>query len=267
MINVILFLLAFIGLVFTCSYIYNQVRFRKSIGAPKIFYSTIQKHSKYNGDKKIAENLLTTYNELEDYRKLLIAYSAHSGKDLKYAVKRVSNQLPKLKIIAKEYRSTEAYTEDKELVKARVEQIISEVRDVQDLSSTDTKYLRKALKQGEVSLDSISSFMKIHNENLRKCDIIRPHNHKSTPLKDLSIELITMLKNIEGKSGMESARDEIYQQLTQLSGVIDNCIEDLPTYDSKKFVDNKLKINKKIMEEIENTQYVDVFKVEVKEVL
>lgn len=261
MINVILFFLALVGSLFICYHLYTEIRFRGTTGAPKIFYSTISKHNRYSTDRKVAENILKSYLEIEEYHRLLIAYSEYTGKDLKSAIRKVGHALPKLKIVAKNYYKTDAYEDDKELARGRVEHIFSEVKSIQKYTNTNSKSLHQALNLKDIGIESRASFMSIHNENLRKCDIIRPYNHKSTPLRDLSMELISTLKNIEGKEGMESARDTIYKQLTQLSTVIDSCIEDLPTFDSKRYVDNKLKINQKLLEEIDNTQYIDVFQI------
>ena len=72
-----------------------------------------------------------------------------------------------------------------------------------------------------------------------------------------------MLNELNGKHGMEEARREVLRQLKELSRVLDKAVDDLPTYDSVSFVNNKLKINKNLLEDLKNTNYEDLLKIEV----
>lgn len=256
-------ILAIFGLYKVITEVSLRYRFRDCAQTPRILLQTIEKHGEYRTDRAVAESILNSYMKTKNYLNLLIKLEKQTKVKIPTATGEVKNILSAYEMTALKYRNTSAYEVDRELARRSISNLESRIEEIKIDTGTVQLTEKSLLELNKPKESYLDRFLLVHNENLRKCDIIRPHNHKAVPLKDLSKELMKTLENIEGKDGMELAREEIYAQLNQLSEVIDNSLEELPTYDSKKFVSNKLQVSKRIIEEIDNSQYVDVFKVGV----
>ncbi len=227
---------ATVGMGSFIRYTYDRYTLRNTSNVPTIFISTISKHSNYSSDERVAKSILESYKNVFEYRRELTSHSKSVGNKYVSEIKILNSLLRRHKTLARKYRATLALPEDKSFVEAKLEEIGEEVSSIENLTNTNTDSLRE--KQKTVTVDTVknSEASNIHRENLRKCDIIRLYNHKAIPLKDLSTSLIDILDNLKGKQGMEDSKQDILNQLKELSIVIDDSLESLPTYDSKSYV-------------------------------
>lgn len=259
---IILFLFAGIGLLNAVNYLQDEYLLRGISTTPKVLLSTLNKHDRYRDDRQVAQNIIDSYMAINEYRKLLVSYSKSTGNDYDFAVRDLDKVLIKHKSIARRYRSSSAYSEDKSRVNLKLGNLEDEVTAIENSTSTSLQSLKKIMKENVVDAEKNNEALTIHKENLRKCDIVRLYNHKAIPLRDLSISLVDMLDNLKGKQGMEKSKLEVLEQLKELSRVIDVSVEALPTYDSKAYVENKIKINRNLLQELKNTSYVDILQIE-----
>ena len=258
----ILTMLALFGLYVLYHYLYVQIKFKDSGNIPKIFLATISKHSSYEKDREVAEEILESYKKVEDFKTLLLSESNVNKRDYNLEVKQLKGIMGRHKHIAQRYAATNAYEKDRKRVKDSLREIKVEFQKLEESAGVRLidlyKVRNKVVEQSQTYLDGLT----IHKDNINKCNTVRLYNHKAKPLKDLSSSLVEMLENLKALPDREDQRIEIVKQLTELSKVIDITVEALPTYDSKSFVDNKLKVNKRLLEELKNADYVDVLRIE-----
>lgn len=262
LLHVLLLLLAGVGLLSVGRYVQDAYLLRGSSTIPKVLLSTLSKHDRYREDRKVAQNIIDSYMAVNEYRKLLVSYIQTTGSNYDFAVRDLDIVLRKHKSIARRYRSSCAYSEDRRRANLRLGNLEDEVRAIENSTSTNLQSLKNIMKEGMVDTERNYEALTIHKENLRKCDIVRLYNHKAIPLRDLSTSLVGMLDNLKGKQGMEKSKIEVLEQLRELSRVIDVSVEALPTYDSKAYVENKIKINRNLLQELKNTNYVDILQIE-----
>ena len=259
---VIVLVFAGIGLLSAGRYVQDEYLLRGISTIPKVLLSTLSKHDRYRDDRQVAQNIIDSYMAVNEYRKLLVSYNQSTSNDYDFAVRDLDKVLRKHKSIARRYRSSHAYSEDKRRVNLKLGNLEDEVTAIENSTSTSLQSLKKIMKENVVDVEKNNEALTIHKENLRKCDIVRLYNHKAIPLRDLSISLMNMLDNLKGKQGMEKSKLEVLEQLRELSRVIDVSVEALPTYDSKAYVENKIKINRNFLQELKNTSYVDILQIE-----
>lgn len=261
--TIILALISGYSLYISGRNLWRRYRYKNlSDSTPSILISTIQKHSRWSEDKLSAQNILDSYMKVKEYKELLEAFSKKLGIDNRTYLKKIKHILHHHEIIAYTYYGTTSDSKDRRAVSKGLEDINMQILKIEADTGTSLKSL-KTQKKSEiiVAVDNHQSLI-VHKENLRKSDIVRLYNHKATPLKDLSISLMEMLDSIGDKQDKETYRLEILQQLKDVSEALDSCIEALPTYDSNSFIDNKLKINRNLLEGLKNTEYVDTLQIE-----
>lgn len=251
---VIIIILFLIFLVLKSSTIASKL---KKETALEVFESTMDKHSNYSEDFKVARLIRESYFEVEGVRNSLMSVGGICGLDFSTQIADIDDVLSRYVTTAKEYRETMAYQKDRDLVKydllsnrAKVTKIIK-----------STGYSEQEFERFEGMKAENQAIYNIHRENLNKCDIIRPHNHKAVPLRELSTSLVKMLDNIGVNSKSWELRAEVKNQLEELSKVIDEAVEELNTYDSKRYIENELQISKNLMKELRNAQYVDILSI------
>lgn len=262
LLHIIFAILSSIGLVCVCINLKDKFIFRGFIGVPHILLATLMRHSNYDSDRDMAQKIINSYEDVHEYRKLLLSYSKSNDVDYKEELRQLKTLLKEHESIARVYRSTNAYSEDKRKVKFGLNNIQINISKIEKSTGTKLESLMKAQKESLVDTERDIEALNIHNENVRKCDTVRLYNHKAVPLRELSDNLINMLKNMKDKHGMEESRERVLEQLKELSKVIDTSVEALPTYDSISYVENKINTNQKLLEGLKNTSYVDMLQIE-----
>lgn len=231
-------------------------------GVPFIIMETIARHSKYRDDKRAADKIRDSYIDVKEYRMLLETYNENGqSQTISRAVEQLKNIEKTHIAIAKRYKSTSAYSEDKRIVINDLTCIKARVTTIENELYIDVKTLKRAEAERDKLEQYAMEFQRIHEENVRKCDIIRLYNHRAKPLKELSVALMEIYTNIADKPDMGGAREEIKNQLTDLALEIDKTLEQVPSYDSVKYVENKLKVSRNLLQEIKNSEYVDVLQI------
>lgn len=259
---IIFSIFAAIGVYTLVRFSYYEIQFKNRTHEPKIFLATIEKHRRFSSDKKVAESILDSYMRVRDYRNLLVSHSKYTGNDYDKAVKTLESVLHKHKALARKYLKSNAYLEDRQRAKNILLDLGSEVNQVEVSTDTSLSILKKGRDSKNSSTQSYLDSVDIHQENIKKCDTIRLYNHKAKPLKDLSTSLINILENLKNKPNMEKQREEVLNQLIELSKVIDASVEALPTYDSKAYVNNKLEIHRNLLKELDKADYIDLLRIE-----
>lgn len=221
--------------------------------AMQVLESTIKRHSDFPIDLIVAKKIKSSYQDAESVKKSLESLSEKLGLDFSEQEAAIDEVLASYVVIAEEYRETMAYQADRALVESELGRNKDRITEIVG----STGYTEQEFGMLERVKSENEAIYKIHEENLRKCDIIRPHNHKATPLRELSMNLVKVLSNMDASSDSWRLRAEVKRQLEELSEVIDEAIEELETYDSKRFIENELKISKHLMNELRKAQYVD----------
>lgn len=251
------------GVFCTLRIIYYELMFRKDPYSPTVFLAVERKHNDYRSDRELTESLKNDYLDTKEYLDLLSFYGEYTGTNYKAAEDILKKVLKKYKAVARNFLNSQGYSKDSNIVKDRMQELKKEVLRIQAITNTSPNHLKSLAKETVSNSYENTEALEVHKENLSKCDKVRPYNHKAKPLRELSISLIGVLNELNGKHGMEEARREVLRQLKELSRVLDKAVDDLPTYDSVSFVNNKLKINKNLLEDLKNTNYEDLLKIEV----
>lgn len=237
--------------------------FRKDSSSPTIFLAVEEKHSYYYCDRELTKSLKNDYLDTKDYLDLLSFYGEYTGTNYKTAEDSLKKVLKKYKAVARNFLKSRGYSKDSNTVRERMQRLKKEVLRIQAFTNISLNHLKSLAKEFDtVSYDNTKA-LEVHRDILSKCDKVRPYNHKAKPLRELSNSLIGVLNELNGKQGMEEARKEVLRQLKEISRVLDKAVDDLPTYDSVSFVNKKLKINKNLLEDLKNTNYEDLLKIEV----
>lgn len=254
-------------ILFTCLFLiaYKLILRKKVFKIEKpleVFDSTILKHSEYSEDLKIARKLKTFYFETLEGKRSLKDFANSSGLDFSIQEQKIDKVLSDIVAATKDYRGTLAYEQHQNTARLAMSNAESEVKKILetlDFNIPDFNDLKRIQEHYDESFA-------IHKNNLRKCDIIRPHNHKAVPLKNVSTNLIDILKTMSTKGDCWSIRHEIRDQLEELSEVIEKTVDELETFDSKSYVENELKVSRNLLIELKNAQYVDVLKIDKEKV-
>lgn len=259
----VLGLFSFFGIFCTLRIIYYELMFRKDPSSPTVFLAVERKHNDYHTDRQLTKSLKNDYLDTKEYLELLTFYGEYTGTNYKMAENSLKKVLKKYKAVARNFLNSQGYSKDSNIVKERMQELKKEVLRIQTITNTSPNHLKSLAKETVSNSYDNTEALEVHRDILSKCDKVRPYNHKAKPLRELSNSLIGVLNELNGKHGMEEARREVLRQLKELSRVLDKAVDDLPTYDSVSFVNNKLKINKNLLEDLKNTNYEDLLKIEV----
>lgn len=260
MINVIVALtpiLTVFGINHLISRIHDRMILKERTGTPDVMGATLLKHS-YREDKRVVEDIIDSYHNVEEFYKYL---ESNSRVDFNTNKNKLGRLMNKHVSVARRFRNSHALTKDRNEARSSLGRLEEEFESLK--TPIESKLQNEVLKN-EVNLrekNKIQSILELHKENLRKCDLIRVYNHKAVPLKELSISLVDMVESLSGREGRESEIMAIGEQMKQLSEVVDSALEQIPTYDSKTFVKNKISINQNLLKELKNTNYEDVLNI------
>lgn len=248
------------GIYNLISRIQDRVLLKERTGTPDIMRATLLTHS-YREDKRVVEDIIDSYHKVEEFYKYL---ESNNKVDFNTNKKKLGRLMKKHISVVRRFRNSHALTKDRNEARSSLGRIEEEF---ESLKTPIESKLQDEVLKNEVNLrekNKIQSILEVHKENLRKCDLIRVYNHKAVPLKELSISLVDMVESLSGREGRESEIMAIGEQMKQLSEVIDSALEQIPTYDSKTFVRNKISINQNLLKELKNANYEDVLNIKTK---
>ena len=248
------------GIYNLISRIHDRVILKERTGTPDVMRAALLTHS-YRGDKEVVEDIIDSYHKVGEFYKYL---ESNSRVDFNTNKKKLGRLMKKHISVARGFRNSHALTKDRDEARSSLGRLEEEFESLKN--PIESKLQNEVLKN-EVNLrekNKIQSILEVHKENLRKCDLIRVYNHKAVPLRELSISLVDMVESLSGREGRESEIMAIGEQMKQLSEVIDSALEQIPTYDSKTFVRNKISINQNLLKELKNTNYEDILNIKTK---
>ena len=263
MINVIVAL----TLIFAAFGIYNlllrihdRVILKERTGTPDVMRAALLTYF-YRGDKQVVEDIIDSYHKVEEFYKYL---ESNSKVDFNTNKKKLDRLMKKHISVVRRFRNSHALSKDRDEARGSLGRLEEEFESLKTPieSKLQIEDLKNEVNQREKN--KIQSISEVHNENLRKCDLIRAYNHKAVPLRELSISLVDMVESLSGRKGRESEIMAIGEQMKQLSEVIESALEQIPTYDSKTFVKNKISINQNLLKELKNANYEDVLNIKTK---
>ena len=248
------------GIYNLISRIHDRVILKERTGTPDVMRATLLTHS-YREDKRVVEDIIDSYHNVEEFYKYL---ESNSKEDFNTNKKKLDRLMKKHISVVRRFRSSHALTKDRGEARSSLGRLEEEFESLKTPieSKLQIEVLKNEVNQREKN--KIQSILEVHEENLRKCDLIRVYNHKAVPLKELSISLLDMAESLSGRKGRESEIMAIGEQMKQLSEVIDSALEQIPTYDSKTFVKNKISINQNLLKELKNANYEDVLNIKTK---
>lgn len=240
--------------------IHDRVILKERTGTPDIMRATLLTHS-YRGDKLVVEDIIHSYHKVEEFYKYL---ESSSKVDFNTNKKKLDRLMKKHISVVRRFRNSSALTKDRDEARSNLGRLEEEFQSLK--TPIESKLQVEVLKNqsSEKEKNRIQSILEVHKENLRKCDLIRVYNHKAVPLKELSISMVGMIENLSVREGTESEIEAIGEQIKELSEVVDRALEQIPTYDSKTFVRNKICINQNLLKELENANYEDVLNIKTK---
>ena len=257
---VLTLIFAAFGIYNLISRIHDRVILKERTGTPDVMRATLLTHS-YREDKRVVEDIIDSYHKVEEFYKYL---ESNSRADFNTNKKKLGRLMKKHISVVRRFRNSHALTKDRDEARSSLGRLEEEFEFLKTpiKSRLQNEVLKNEVNQREKN--RIQSILEVHKENLRKCDLIRVYNHKAVPLKELSISLVDMVESLSGREGRESEIMAIGEQMKQLSEVIDSALEQIPTYDSKTFVRNKISINQNLLKELKNTNYEDVLNIKTK---
>lgn len=257
---VLTLIFAAFGIYNLISRIHDRVILKERTGTPDIMRATLLKHS-YREDRRVVEDIIDSYHKVEEFYKYL---ESSSKEDFNTNKKKLDRLRRKHIAVVRRFRNSHALTKDRNEARSSLGRLEEEFESLKTPieSKLQIEVLKNKAEQREKN--KIQSILEVHEENLRKCDLIRAYNHKAVPLRELSISLVDMVESLSGMKGRESEIMAIGEQMKQLSEVVDSALEQIPTYDSKTFVRNKISINQNLLKELKNANYEDVLNIKTK---